>query len=262
MERELCLVLDTKGEYRLKLLTGTKQEIDEYTSKFEDSEAIRNKHLDRINVYLEQYKESLEKSNNPSYKGRIVVVDPKYVGMEITKYQKKTLFKKHIVSFKELIKSQNAMTSFCSYELKKENNCYISKYFSDMIKRYWMKKGTKTEINRWLKEEKEKGNYYEIVRDLLNSYEIQRTKNEKLPSCDEIYKQYLTEKAERISKIKKTKLYKTNHTLIKDSVVIDDSPQYFTVNGNKYTIDELHLLDLEDIKSDSDYIPDGLGYIR
>ncbi|MBO5095329.1 MAG: hypothetical protein J6B98_00430 [Bacilli bacterium] len=262
MERELCLVLDVTGKHRLVLKKDSNFEIDKYTSKnFEDSEQIRIKYQKEINEYLDSYKEALSKSNNPSYKGRIAVVDPNLIGQDIKSYQKRVLYKKHIASFNELIKSKETMVKFCEHQLSNKESL-ISRYIYNTISRYWYKKGTKTVINKWIKDEKENQTYYEAVRDLLFIYEQQRKEKECLPTFEQIYEDYKKQKEiktkERINRRNKTKIYpNVNHTIVENSVEIEESPTYFRVNDNMYTIDELHLFDIEELEPDSDYKPDG-----
>lgn len=262
MQVELCLVLDTFGYHRLVLKKGSSYEIDEYTSKnFENSNQIREKYEKEIYNFLSSYKNKLEQSDNPNYNGRIAIVIPSKIGEDINFYQRKVIYKKHIITFNEAIKNKDLMVSFSLYERKKSHysKSLVTDYFHHMIRMPWNNKSLiKTYINGWIKEEKEKKiDYYEIVRDMLIVYENERKYKKNLLSFDERYELYKKEKL--LKKLSKNnfKLEKnTNHVALEKHF---EEEKFFNVNGNKYTIDELHLLDIEDIDLESDYIPDVLG---
>lgn len=252
--RELCLVLDTKGYYRLILKSGTSKEIDKFTSrKFCDSSAVRRLFKDEIDAYLNKYKDELEKSNNPNYKGRIVVVDPKEVGKDIVNYQKKVLYKKHAYAFLKFIKDKTLATEFTKYEMKKKDNCLITKQFFVVINSNWNMNNTKTYINEWLKDIKNKDYYYDIIRDMMAVYEIE-SKYRTLPKIDDIYDKHKKSLALRLERKNNLKLSRENNTLVYP-VEFDDKK--YNVNGFLYSVDELHLFDLDEIEDYSDYIPDG-----
>lgn len=268
MQIELCLVLDTLGQHRLVLESGTEFDINNYTSKnFDDSMEIREKYKKEIDAYLESKKDILKNTNKPDYNGRIAIVIPENVGREIKYYQRKVLYKKHIVAFKELLEHQLIMVKFSEYEKGKKENGLVSDFFHKMVRRPWIRKyGVKTFIRNWISDEKKKQkNYFQIVRDLLQVYEYEREQKPDLPSCDEIYLAYQNEKEKqlykRLEKRKNMKLSRQQRTNVNEVIieeVDDEEDKLYMVNGNSYTIDELHLLDLDDIKDNSDYIPDGV----
>jgi hypothetical protein len=255
---ELCLVLDEFGLERLVLEKGENFKIDEYTSKnFENSRQIRAKYKHQIDEYLNKNKYNMALKYDINYKGRIVIVTQ----ADGNNIMKKVLYKKHIVAFNEIIKDKEIMIKFSLYQRGKKNKSLVPDQFHYMIRSPWNKKNSvKTYINNWIKEEKQKQlDYYEIIRDMMIVYEKERNKYY-LPSIDEIYDLYEKEKEQRIiSKIQQKGSLKlqqnTMHTIVSNSIETTEEKMY-CVNGNKYTIDELHLLDLEDIDSDSEYIPD------
>ena len=141
MGRELCLVLDKEGIHRLILKVGSSEEIDEYTTKFENSEQIREKYKEQIEEFLEKYKEAIKKSKNPNYEGRIVIVIPENIGREIKEYQREVLYKKHIIAFKKFIEDKWTMMKFVDYEKNKRGKeKLVSDYFCSMVRRPWNNK--------------------------------------------------------------------------------------------------------------------------
>lgn len=266
MERELCLILDKDGYYRLVLKSGTSFEIDDYTTKFEDSDGIRKKHKKEINDFLQKYSDTIKNSNNPNYEGRIAVVIPKKIGMDITEYQKKVLYKKHIIAFEYFINDKTYLIDLVKYErsLRKDDKL-VSDYISRIIFSRYVKNNTIIrEFKKYLKEEKNrKIAYYDLVRDALACYNQSREYRPFLPSIDKIYEKYLKEKEEKIKNkingIKNIKLQKNVvHEIVPDSI---EKKENFKVGDTVYDIDELHLLDLDDIEvGNSDYVPDGKRY--
>ena len=264
MERELCLILDTKGYHRLVLKKGTIAEIDEYTSRyFESNDDIKKKYQKEIDEFLEKYKDKLQNSNRPDYKGRLAIVLPENIGKGYTEYQREVLLKKHIVIFNEYIKHERVMKQFV------RNNSYL---FSEMMFVYinsrWSINGTKTKINEWLKElKRDKKSYYNILRKFVGFYhKLSKDKiiNANYPTIDEFYNQYKAKRANNLSqKIKEKvplKLESSNHEVVKDSVVCEEE-KFYTVNDEKYTMEELEQFDLDDNAEYSDLVPDGLGKI-
>ena len=106
MERILCLVLDEEAKIKLPLFEGTPDEIDQYTTKFANAEDLRKKYKVQIDNFLEENKEFLE-SRDPEkkkYNGRIVVLENQNGIYE----QKRVLFKKHLIAFKNFIYKDRA----------------------------------------------------------------------------------------------------------------------------------------------------------
>ena len=264
MDRELCLVLDTKGYHRLVLKKGTIAEIDEYTTRyFESNDDIKKRYQKEIDEFLEKYKNELQSSNNPNYKGRLAIVLPENIGKSYTEYQRSVLLKKHIVVFNEYIKHKPVMVEFVSNFGKR-----FSQSFLYSIYNRWDLNNTKTKINEWLKElKKDKNIYYDTVRNFIVNYErLRNPKNENsiklnIPTIDEFYEQYKIKRANKLVKKaqdkKPLKLHTSNYEVVKDSVVYEED-EFYIVNGEKYTIDELEQFDLDDNAEYSDKVPDGL----
>lgn len=265
MERELCLILDTYGYHRLVLKKGTIAEIDEYTSKyFESNDDIKKRFQKEIDEFLNRYKEKLQNSNNPNYKGRLAIVLPENIGKDYNEYQRSVLLKKHIVVFNEYIKHKPVMVQFVSNFGKQ-----FSQSLLYSIYRRWDFNNTKTKINEWVRElKKDKNNYYNTVRSFIMNYErLRNPKGENsiklnIPTIDEFYKQYKIKKANNLSKKIKDKaplkLESSNHKVVEDSVIYEED-KFYTVNGNKYNMDELEQFDLDDNAEYSDLVPDGLS---
>ena len=255
--RELCLVLDTTGEYRLILKKGQLSELDEYTSRnFHNSEQIKERYKKEIQDFLKEYEEQLKNSKNPNYKGRICLVLPEKVGLKITDYQKSVLYKKHIVVFNQLLENKDAMNEFAYFEKNKEDKI-VSDFICDIIRKPWNRKNaTKHHINEWLKSIKKQPNiYYQVVRDMLHSYELLSKKKTYLKSIDEIYEDYIMKEKIKLQK----KLEKKGNLKIQKNTeheVVEDNEVMYYVNGSKWNPDELTLFDLDDIDEESEYIPD------
>ena len=265
MERELCLVLDEAGYYRLVLKKGLDHEIDEYTSKkFEGPEQIREVYKEEIEHFLELYKNRLEKSNNPSYKGRIVVVIPEKVGSDYRDYQRTVLYKKHIVAFNEIINNRKIMISFADYEKNKKEKL-ITDHFYYTIKKSWDRRnGVKKFIRDWLSYEKKRGiDYYKIIRDMLKVYEYERKSDTSLKTIDKIYEEYKQKQSydlkKKMEKCGSIKLDKSSHTVLPESIKYEED-DHVVINGVKYDIDEVTMFDMEQIdESTSSILPDGKG---
>lgn len=269
MDRELCLILDTEGYHRLVLKKGTIAEIDEYTSRyFEDGKDIKKRYQKEIDEFLDKYKEKLQKSNNPNYKGRLAIVLPEKIGKGYTEYQRSILLKKHIVVFNEYIKHKPVMAQFVSNYGK-----FYSESFLFSIYARWDINNTRTKINEWVKDlKKDKDVYYDTLRNFIKNYEKLRCPESEnmikfnIPTIDEVYEEYKSKKANRLSKkmerIAPTKLQISNHKVVNDTVVYeeDEEKELYIVNGYKYTKEELEQFDLDDkAEYDDDIIPDGLG---
>jgi len=261
MDRELCLILDYEGYHRLILKRGKDYEIDEYTTKFENSTELREKHKQEINEFLNKYKSLLEKNSKKEYKGILAVVDPNQIGTKIENYQKQVIYKKHIIAFRQFIEKKDMMIKFSKYERSKKD-CLITEQFQFMVRQPWTRKNKiKTFIKEWIKKEKDKKiNYYNIIRDMMAVYK-KECELYKLRTIDEIYEQYLKDKelAKRIKKRGNMKLQKENHTILPETIKYEEQEKTYKINGSTYNADEVTLFDIEQIDEETtDLLPDGL----
>ncbi|MBE6149802.1 MAG: hypothetical protein E7170_03675 [Firmicutes bacterium] len=257
--RELCLILDTEGKYRIVLESGNLEEIDEYTSKkFSNSTDIRNKYKKQIDEFLKQYENQIKNSKNPNYKGRIALVLPEKVGSKIEDYQRSVLYRKHIIVFNQLIRNEEAMNAFAYYEKNKEDKI-VSDFICDMIRKPWNRRnGNRQHINEWLRTIKKQPNiYYQVVRDLLMTYNELTNKKPYLKSIDNIYDDYIKEEERKIQERLALKGQLKLQTDTQHEVVEDNEIMY-QINGSKWNVDELTLFDLDEIDETSEYIPDAL----
>lgn len=257
--RELCLVLDMTGNCRLTLKSGELSEIDKYTSKkFNDSEEIKQYYKKEIDDFLKENEENLKNSNNPNYKGRICMVLPEKVGHEITDYQRSILYKKHIIIFNELLNNRDAMCEFAYYEKNKKDKI-VSDFICDIIRKPWNRRNsTSTHINEWLKTIKKQPDiYYQVIRDLLTSYENARKKKPYLRSIEQIYEDYIIK--EKSKTPKKEDDIATQEEPEHEVEFFEEPIEYYRNGDVILTEDEFVLLDHEDIQDDFPFPHDALG---
>ena len=116
MERTLSLVLDEDCKLSLTLMKDDAVKIDEFTTKkFENSEQIREYYKKQIDEFLEQnknYINSITRNTGRKFRGRIVILESREKNGNLDYVEKRVLYKKHLVAFKELIKDKGTMIKF------------------------------------------------------------------------------------------------------------------------------------------------------
>ena len=256
MERTFSLVLDDECKISLTLMQDDAVKIDEFTSKkFENSEQIRDYFKKQIADFLEKnknYIDTVSKNSGRKFRGRIVVLEARENNNSIEYIEKRVLYKKHLVAFKELVKDENTMRRFLQLEGLGYNvhgfRKLISPFLSREIKYTNYRVVSQTDfLRRELK--KDKNNFYDILRIIIKAYEIER-KQRSLKTIDAIYKQSKTQP----SKIKFEE---------QKSPEIDES-KFYLIDGISYHEDEIPF-DLDELSKMSsmdipmDRKPDGLG---
>ena len=195
MERTLSLVLDEEDKISLTLMQDDAVKIDEFTTKkFETSEQIREYFKKQIAAFLEEnknYIDSVSKSTGKKFRGRIVILEAKENNNSIEFIEKRVLYKKHLIAFKELVKDENTMRRFLQLERIGYNvhgfRKLISPFLCREIKYTNYRVVSQTDfLRRELK--KDKNNFYDVLRIVIKAYEIER-KQRNLKTIDAIYRQ-------------------------------------------------------------------------
>ncbi len=258
MERTLSLVLDDECKLSLTLMRDDAVKIDEFTTKkFENSEQIREYYKKQIDAFLEQnknYINSIIRNTGRKFRGRIVVLEVKENNKTIEYVERRVLYKKHLVAFKELIKDKGTMIKFLELEKIGYNQHgfrkLISPFLCREIKYTNYKVVSQTDfLRRELK--RDKNYFYDVLRIMIKAYEIERKKRN-LKTIDAIYKQTKTSKPK----------------VSKDSVVrtLEDNnePNFYNIDGISYYDEEIPF-DLDELSRmhamgiSIDRKPDGLG---
>jgi len=259
MERKLSLVLDDRGLVSLTLFRADNITMDEYTTKhFESSEEIREKYKTEIDEFLkknENYLNAIRNKSKKAFNGRIVLlqVDSNNITEVI---EKRVLYKKHLIAFKELCKDRLTMQEFSKLNKIECNKYKLKSLITPHVQRYINHNGTfdiKTRVKEMTSEIKRNENdFYEVLRLMISAYNIQRQDRKHLPTIDRIYKDYLKEKeqSKNKEKIVEQPVVKTETIETKDT---------FNIDGTYYKQEEQELFDLDDIKYlDTDLNFDGL----
>lgn len=260
MERTLSLVLDEDCKLSLTLMKDDAVKIDEFTTKkFENSEQIREYYKKQIDEFLEQnknYINSITRNTGRKFRGRIVILELSEKNGNLDYVEKRVLYKKHLVAFKELIKDKGTMIKFLELEKIGYNQHgfrkLISPFLCREIKYTNYKIVSQTDfLRRELK--RDKNYFYDVLRIMIKAYEIERKKRN-LSTIDAIYKQVkvkpISKKVENVS----------NVTSLKDDI----EPNFYNIDGISYHEDEIPF-DLDELSKMSamgisiDRKPDGLG---
>lgn len=259
MERTLSLVLDDEGKISLTLMKDEADKIDSFTTrKFENSDQIREFYQKKIADFLEKNRNYIEAVSNRSgrrFNGRIVILEARDSNNSLNFIEKRVLYKKHLVAFKELVKDKPTMEKFVELE-KIGYNQYgfrrlVSPFVCREIKYSDFRVKSRVElIRREIKGSKT--TFYDALRIIIKAYEIERKKRPYLKTIEAIYKKYLEEKE--------------NEKKIEYEIVNDNKPSqnkdYFVIDGLTYHIDDIPF-DLDDLaKMETEYRPDGLGDIN
>lgn len=261
MERTLFLVLDDNYLIKLPLYEGTSDEIDKYTTRFENASKLREKHQKEIGDFLSKHQDFLDArdSEKKKYFGRIVILENHNGEYE----EKKVLFKKHLIAFREYIyKDKQTMQEFARLErigyLTRNKKKLLSSHISDQIS-YSGNFKVKTRVERIRSEINKSKNFYDIIRLVVKTYKHQRANRPNLPTIEHIYLEYL--KAKETKKEIKTLNSKVEKKVVRHNATVEDEEKEYVVNGFKYNADELHLFDLDEIDAEnSDILPDGKEY--
>lgn len=257
MERILSLVLDDRGYRSLSLMQDDANVIDNFTTKkFEDSEQIREYFKDEIKEYLQKnqkYIDLITSSTGRKFRGRIVILEIHEHRTELEFIEKRVLYKKHLVAFKEMVKDKLTMKRFLKLEKIGYNEYNLRRLVSPFLEREInysnFKVVSRVElIRREIK--RDKNNFFDILRIISKAYEQERLYRPNLKTIDAIYKEHVQLKGSK-----------------DDRNIQEDQSSNFSYNPNGmckidgvlYPIDEIPF-DLEELMyMDTDYWPDGLG---
>lgn len=259
MERELCLVLDENYSIRLPLAKGTGDEIDKYTIKFDNATNLRKKHQKEINEFLKEHQYFLD-ARDPEKKnfyGRIVVlekIDEKYE-------ERMVLFKKHLVAFRNYIyKNTATMQEFARIAEYFNKKRMISPFLARQIG-YNGTFSVKSRLEKVKRDLNKNIYFYDILRIIIRCYKQQRELKPNLPTIEYIYSEYLESRktSKNIENID-TPIENSNAESSSTIEIEDEKETTYIINGSKYSADEIHLFDIDDIDMESsELIPDVLG---
>ena len=246
MERTLSLVLDDECKINLTLLKADSNEIDDFTTKkFENSEQIREYFKKEITKFLDEnngYIESVTKKTGKKFRGRIVILEAKEQDSSLYFIEKRVLYKKHLVAFKDMVSDKGTMLKFLQLEKIGFNQYGFRKLVSPFLTREIMISNFKIKSRvDFIKKEikKNSDNFYDILRIVTKAYEMERKKRD-LPTLDAIY--------EKNKKSKKTTVKCPNET-----------NDFYLIDGVFYPMDDIPF-DLEQLaRLDTNFRPDGLG---
>lgn len=246
MERTLSLVLDDECKISLTLLKADSNDIDDFTTKkFENSEQIRDYFKGEITKFLDEnngYIESVTKKTGKKFRGRIVILEAKEQDSSLYFIEKRVLYKKHLVAFKDMVNDKGTMLKFLQLEKIGFNQYGFRKLISPFLTREIMISNFKVKsrvdfIKREIK--KNRDNFYDVLRIITKAYEMERKKRG-LPTLDAIYE-----------KNKKSKKTTAKHT--------DETKDFYLIDGVFYPMDDIPF-DLEQLaRLDTNFRPDGLG---
>lgn len=121
MERYLKLVLDDECKIYLTLYKGEKKEVDEYTTKFIDSDEIRYEYSNIIDDFLEENKvlvDSISNSFGHKFRGNIVLLE---YPNGITPRKQKVLYKTDLEIYPEITLKLDGIKSKLDHS---DDECY------------------------------------------------------------------------------------------------------------------------------------------
>lgn len=259
MERTLSLVLDDEGKISLTLMKDEANKLDDFTTKnFENSEEIRNFFKDKIEKYLEEnkkYVETVTKKTGKKFRGRIIILEVIEEDSNLYFIEKRVLYKKHLIAFKELVKDEKTMKRFLKLEKIGYNQYRFRRLVSPFLVREIStadyRKNNRVEIIR-REIKKSKKNFYDMLRIICKAYEYERGARN-LPTIDMIYKNYKETKEQELMQIP----VKKGHGIIRNEDLDDE--QFISIDGQLFPINEAPDLDILKKGIDTDYSPDGLG---
>ena len=164
----LVIARGRRCEYCKIIKSDNYEELSKYTTKFYNSNEIRNNNKRVVNSFYNVY----------GTQGDIVIMDD-----ELKNQRFRVLYKNDIKIVKELVKSQNFMKYLVSHNL-----LIVSEYDYKAIM-YYKNKDYMKHINDFLKRQK---SYYNTVRILLKNYEMYQRKHKELPSIYSMKKEFDT----------------------------------------------------------------------
>lgn len=262
MIRTLSLVLDEKGEKSLTLMEDEAKNIDEFTSKFNDSEEIRAKFQKQIDKYLDENKNYLATFKRNS-RGRIVILELHNINNEPVYVPKRVLYKKYLVALDTMIKDEDTMKRFLTLEGRYVNEKKISSNITKFIK-YKIEKGTNFRVRSqvdFLKREikRIKSSFYDNLRSISKAYEEECKIRKNLKTIDQMFKEYLEEQklkkeAKENAKIDVSEINKLNIQNDDDFGTIRVGDTFY--NPEHIDLDTLDKMDPDEITG---HRPDGLG---
>lgn len=242
--RHLIIAKDKECNIYEILLSGTFEQISEYTTKFEKSDEIRKDNKAIVEKFTSQYND----------KGDIVIIDDDFPNSRF-----RVLYKKDIQAVKIMLQSHNFGISLVkSKRLKKFSEWnYRSIVYS---KNYQYQ----DHIKKWLKSRKEHGDYFEVIAKIEKYYDDFALKNQSLPTRKDIYiaikksKEESIKKRKAILESKKQEIKNLKEIYSNDNLISGTSEFFYQVydlyiNGgieevlNVHSIDDLytHLTDDE-----------------
>ena len=249
MERTLSLVLDEEGFESLTLMQDEAVKIDEFTTKkFEDSEQIREYFKPQIEAYLKENKNYIAKISQERgklFRGRIVILELHERDNSLYFVEKRVLYKKNLIAFKEMVKDKLTMHRFLQLERIGFNQYGFRKLISPFLTREikytnYQVKSRVDFIRREIKRDKK--DFYDILRIISKAYEIERKNRPNLKTIEAIYKE-------------------SKKTLIEPIKKDIEEKEYCVIDGVSYPIDEIPF-DLDELRyMDTDFLPDGLGEV-
>jgi hypothetical protein len=191
----LCVSNGRSSTEVTKLLEGELYEIDKYTTRYLNSDQIRDKNVAK----LKNFKKNFPEAGN----GSIRVFDeniPSENGLTV-------LYKKHVIAFGEILKNVKFMRFLASEERakvlaarrgEKSTGSFLPLYELNGILKY----NFSASINRLLKILKQRDkdktgktgggqSYFSFMRLALRKYNFWQTENKNHPSIDEMYRKHL-----------------------------------------------------------------------
>lgn len=260
MQRTLSLVLDDKGLIKLDLYVGTSDEIDKYTTRFDNATNLRKKYQKQIDAFLQQHKDFLDSrdKNKKNFYGRIVVLEKNNDCYD----EKKVLFKKHLIAFKNYIyKDKRTMQEFERLEKYGYETLNKKKLISYYLAREIRYEGTfaiKSRVEKIKRDINKDEDFYDILRIIIKAYKRQRESRPNLPSIEQIYSEYLQDKKVSVELSKAT-----TDVLVESENTVGsmNEDERYIVDGVIYSKEEQELFDLDDLNmmDDTNFTPDGLG---
>jgi len=248
MERYLVIALDENCNIYKTLMKAESNDLDKFTSKFEDTYDIRKHFEKQIQEFFNDNADTIKKmeeKNNRKETGDIVINEVNEDGMP---ERKSVIYKKNIIVFKEIIKKRSFMQAMARYDnLRKTRNKFS--IFSEFENYVIMNECTYgqssflTNISKWKTKLKKSENYYDVIRIFLRKYK-EKYKDLGLKSVDAIYKEY------KINTELKNKEKQNYEEEVEENIIEDD---YLIYMENLYnTVSKQD----DDVDLDRQFIPD------
>ncbi len=166
----LVIARGKKCEQYKIIKSGTYDELSKYTTKFYNSNDIRDDNKGVVNDFYNTY----------GYNGDVVIMDD-----ELNNQRFRVLYKNDVKIAKELVKSQNLMKYLVGY-----NMMLVPPYDYKAIM-YYNNKDYLKHMKNFLKRKKE---YYNVIRMIIRGYEKYQKKHKELPSLHCLEKELMNSK--------------------------------------------------------------------